>query len=149
TGDDQHALRRIVEGRFRPCKKLLEHVSQLLDGKPEYVLLDEQLVAFERVMAVARDVKNQRRKTVVVISGGPGTGKSVIALNLLARLSGEGLHTHYVTGSRAFTQTLRKIVGPRAEELVTNFSSYMRADAEWVDVMVCDEAHRMWEHSRS
>jgi hypothetical protein len=149
TGDEQHALRRIVEGRFRPCKKLLEHVSRLLDGKPEYILLDEQLVAFERVMAVARDVKRQRQKTVVVIRGGPGTGKSVIALNLLARLSGENLHVHYVTGSRAFTQTLRKIVGPRVEELVRNFSSYMRADPEWVDVMICDEAHRMWERSRS
>jgi hypothetical protein len=75
TGDEQHALRRIVEGRFRPSKKLLEHVSRLLDGKPEYILLDEQLVAFERVMAVARDVKRQRQKTVVVIRGGPGHRK--------------------------------------------------------------------------
>jgi uncharacterized protein len=149
TGDDQHALRRILEGKFRPSKKLLDHVGKVLEGKPEYVLLDEQLVAFERVMAVAREARSRRQKTIVVIRGGPGTGKSVIALNLLARLSAEQLNTHYVTGSRAFTATLRKIVGPRAEQQFRNFSSYMQADPDWVDVMVCDEAHRMWEKSRS
>ena len=148
-GDDQHALRRILEGKFRPSKKLLNHVGKVLEGKPEYVLLDEQLVAFERVMAVAREAREQRKKTIVVIRGGPGTGKSVIALNLLARLSAENLNTHYVTGSRAFTETLRKVVGVRAEQQFKNFSSYMQADSDWIDVMVCDEAHRMWEKSRS
>jgi len=149
NGDDQHALRRILEGKFRPSKKLLDHVGKILEGSREYILLDEQLVVFERVMAIARDVPSQRRKTVVVIRGGPGTGKSVIALNLLARLSAEHLNAHYVTGSRAFTDTLRKIVGSRAEQQVKNFSSYMQAENDWVDVMVCDEAHRMWEKSRS
>jgi hypothetical protein len=148
-GDDQHALRRILEGKFRPSKKLLDHVGKVLEGKPEYILLDEQLVAFERVMAVAREAREQRKKTIVVIRGGPGTGKSVIALNLLARLSAEQLNTHYVTGSRAFTETLRKVVGTRAEQQFRNFSSYMQADSDWIDVMVCDEAHRMWEKSRS
>ena len=66
----------------------------------------------------------------------------MIALNLLARLSTEQFNVHYVTGSRAFTETLRRIVGSRAEEQVKNFSSYMKADADRVDVMVCDEAHR-------
>ena len=148
-GDDQHALRRILEGKFRPSKKLLNHVGKVLEGKPEYVLLDEQLVAFERVMAVAREARTQRLKTIVVIRGGPGTGKSVIALNLLARLSAEHLNTHYVTGSRAFTETLRKVVGARAEQQFKNFSSYMQADSDWIDVMICDEAHRMWEKSLS
>jgi hypothetical protein len=149
NGDEQHTVRRILEGRFAPSKKLLAHIAKVLDGKPDYVLLDEQLVAFDRVMAVCRDIKSRRGKTIVLIRGGPGTGKSVIALNLLARLSSENLFAHYVTGSRAFTQTLRKIVGSRIEASVTNFSSYMQADPEWVDVLICDEAHRMWERSRS
>jgi len=149
TGDDQHALRKILETAFRPSKKLLQHVGRLLEGRPEYVLLDEQLVAFERVLAVARRARTKEKKTVVIIRGGPGTGKSVIALNLLARLSAEELNAHYVTGSRAFTETLKRVVGARAQEQVKNFSSYMYADANFVDVMVCDEAHRMWEKSRS
>ncbi len=114
-GDDQIALRRILDGKFRPSKKLLDHVGRVLEGRPEYVLLDEQLVAFDRVMGAARAGFKQRQKAAIIIRGGPGTGKSVIALNLLSALSREGMNAHYVTGSKAFTETLRRIVGPQAK----------------------------------
>jgi tetratricopeptide (TPR) repeat protein len=113
------------------------------------VLLDEQLIAFERVLAAARDGAAARKKAMILIRGGPGTGKSVIALNLLAQLSKEGFNTHYVTGSRAFTATLKEIVGKMAAQQCKNFSSYMEAGAEEIDVMVCDEAHRMWHRSKN
>ena len=93
-------LHRVERSKFRASKKLLKHVGGLLKGRPEYALLDEQLVVFERVMATARAGTFGKRKVAIVIRGGPGTGKSVIALNLLAALSTEGLNTHYVTGSR-------------------------------------------------
>ena len=148
-GDDQQALRRILDGKFRPSKKLLDHVGQVLDGRPEYVLLDEQLVAFERVMAAARSGLSQRQKAAIIVRGGPGTGKSVIALNLLSALSRAGLNAHYVTGSRAFTETLRRIVGSRARVQVKYFNSYMRADFNEVDVLLCDESHRIRETSNN
>jgi uncharacterized protein len=148
-GDDQVALRRILDGKFRPSKKLLDHVGQVLDGRPEYVLLDEQLVAFERVMAAARAGVTQRQKAAIIVRGGPGTGKSVIALNLLSALSRVGVNAHYVTGSRAFTETLRRIVGPRAKVQVKYFNSYMRADFNEVDVLLCDESHRIRESSNN
>ena len=143
SGDDQHALRRILEGKFRPSKKLLDCVGRVLEGKPEYVLLDEQLVAFERVLAAARDGFKDRRKTAVLIRGGPGTGKSVIALNLLSALSREGRNAHYVTGSRAFTETLRKIVGPGVDAQMTYTNSYMDTDFNEIDILICDESHRI------
>jgi hypothetical protein len=148
-GDDQQVLRRILDGKFRPSKKLLDHVGAVLDGRPEYVLLDEQLVAFERVMAAARAGFAQRQKSAIVVRGGPGTGKSVIALNLLSALSREGLNAHYVTGSRAFTETLRRIVGPRAKVQIRYFNSYTRAEFNEVDVLLCDESHRIRETSNS
>ena len=143
SGDDQHALRRILDGKFRPSKKLLDHVGKVLDGKPEYILLDEQLVAYERVLAAAREGFKNRQKAAIIVRGGPGTGKSVIALNLLSALSREGLNAHYVTGARAFTETLRKIVGDRAEGQVKYFNSYMQADFNEIDVLICDESHRI------
>ena len=149
NGDDQHALRRILEGKFRPSKKLLNHVGRVLEGKPEYVLLDEQLVAFERVMAAAKSGFAQRQKAAIIIRGGPGTGKSVIALNLLAALSRAGLNAHYVTGSKAFTETLRKIVGAGADAQVNYFNSYMLADSNQIDVLICDESHRIRESSNN
>ncbi len=148
-GDDQQILRRILDGKFRPSKKLLDHVGKVLEGRPEYVLLDEQLVAFERVMAAARAGFTQRQKAAIIVRGGPGTGKSVVALNLLSRLSREGMNAHYVTGSRAFTETLRRIVGPRAKVQVRYFNSYTQADFNEVDVLLCDESHRIRETSNN
>ena len=142
-GEGREVLQRVERSKFRASKKLLEHVGALLRGKPEYTLLDEQLVAFERVMACAREGFSGRRKAAIIIRGGPGTGKSVIALNLLSALSREGLNAHYVTGSRAFTGTLREIVGPRASAQVKFFNSYAAAEVNAVDVMICDESHRI------
>jgi uncharacterized protein len=148
-GGGHQVLQKVERSRYRPSKQLLDHVGRILEGKDEYVLLDEQLVAFERVLASAIEGVHARTKSVVVVRGGPGTGKSVIALNLLSRLSRDGFRTHCVTGSRAFTATLKEIVGRRASQLCKNFSSYMQAQAEELDVMVCDEAHRMWKKSKN
>jgi uncharacterized protein len=70
-GDGLEVLDRIERSRFRASKKLLEHVGSLLDGRPEYVPLDEQLVAFERVMDAARSGFKDRKKAIIIIRGGP------------------------------------------------------------------------------
>ena len=85
----------------------------------------------------------------IIVRGGPGTGKSVIAMNLLGDLSGMGLNAHYVTGSRAFTSTIREIVGTRGAAQVRYFNSYMGADVNVIDVMIADEAHRIRETSNN
>jgi len=142
-GSGMPVLDRIERSKYRPSKKLMEHVSGLLDGRPEYVLLDDQVIAFDRVLAAARAAKNSSRKAVVLVIGGPGTGKSVIALNLVAQLAREGLSSHYATGSSAFTQTLREVVGRRAGSLFNYFNSYTAMEPDALDVIVCDEAHRL------
>jgi len=75
----------------------------VIAGKSDYVLLDEQLVVFETVLAIARSGLDSQGRTVLIVKGGPGTGKSVIALNLMSRLLRDGFNAHYATGSRAFT----------------------------------------------
>jgi uncharacterized protein len=89
------------------------------------------------------------RNTSPVIRSLRIAGKSVIALNLLGDLSEKGLNTHYVTGSRAFTETIREIVGNRASQQIKYFNSYATAGYNDVDVMVCDEAHRIRETSNN
>ncbi len=143
NGDCGELLRDVEQSSYRANKKLLNHVAAVINGKPEYILLDEQLVVFDSVLAAALARKQNKKKTVVIVKGGPGTGKSVIALRLLGALSQEGLNTHYVTGSRAFTQTVRKIVGTRAAAQIRYFNGYLGADYDCVDVLVCDEAHRI------
>lgn len=140
-------LRRIREGGYRPHKKLLEHVASMIEREPAYVLLDEQRVVFNSIVARASEAVDLEQKAVFVVRGGPGTGKSVLAINLVAELSGAGYNTHHATGSNAFTNTVRRIVGRRASQQFKFFNSYQSAEAHQIDVIVCDEAHRIREHS--
>jgi DUF2075 family protein len=149
SGQGIDVLRRIEGGRYRPSKKLMEHVGQIIKGKQEYILLDEQLVAYDKVISSARKGHHDKQKRVIIIKGGPGTGKSVIAINLMADLLLEGYNTHYATGSRAFTTTLRKIIGTRGAIQFKYFNSYMHAERDAVDVLICDEAHRIRKTSDS
>lgn len=148
-GAGLEVLGRIEDGKYRPSKKLMDHVGNVIKGNPEYILLDEQLVAYDRVMASARTGIGDRRKTVIIIKGGPGTGKSVIAINLMADLLLAGHNAHYATGSKAFTETLRKIIGNRGAIQFKYFNSYMGANPDAVDVLICDEAHRIRETSHN
>jgi hypothetical protein len=149
NGDDGEIVKTIDQSRYRASRKLLEHVCAVIKGNSQYVLLDEQLVVYDRVMHAATSGVHGKTKSVIIVQGGPGTGKSVIAMNLLGDLSAKGLNTHYVTGSRAFTTTLREIVGTRASQQIKYFNGYINAEFGDIDVMVCDEAHRIRENSNS
>ncbi len=150
VGADEGAdvLDRVIHSTPRPSTKLLASVAAMLDGEDAYTLLDDQLVAFDRVLTAA-DPKRTGAASAVLIHGGPGTGKSVIALNLLAELSRRGLNTHYATGSRAFTENLRRFAGTTAGQQFRYFHQYATTEPEGVDVLICDEAHRIRETSVS
>ncbi len=140
-------LKRIEDGKLRPSKKLLDHVAKIVAGEPRFVLLDEQRVVFERALAEARRGVSAPGKRVLLVEGGPGTGKTVLAANLLGRLSADGLNAQYATGSKAFTQTMRRIVGQRAGAQFKYFNSYVEEARDSVDVLICDESHRIREKS--
>ncbi len=149
NGHGQEVLSRIEESKYRPSKKLMEHVGKVIVGLPEYVLLDEQLVVYDKILAVAKKGFHDRRKTVLIVKGGPGTGKSVIALRVMGDLLLQGYNAHYATGSRAFTTTLRKIIGTRGSTQFKYFNSYIDAKPNAIDVLVADEAHRIRKASYS
>jgi len=148
-GDGLPVLARIEQSQYRPSKKLMDHIGHVIKGNSEYILLDEQLVAYDKVLAVARKGYHDNKKQTIIIKGGPGTGKSVIALNLMADLLLNGYNAHYATGSQAFTETLRKIIGTRGAVQFKYFNSYMTAKADEVDVLISDEAHRIRETSNN
>jgi hypothetical protein len=104
---------------------------------------------FESVLASVDAADLGRRKRVVLVHGGPGTGKSVIAMNLLGELLRKGRNAQYATGSRAFTETLWEKIGNRSRALLRYFNSYGNADFNSIDVLICDESHRIRETSNS
>ena len=99
--------------------------------------------------ALAEKGFHDRRKTVIIIKGGPGTGKSVIAIKLMADLMMKGYNAHYATGSRAFTETLRKIIGSRGAVQFKYFNSYAAAQPDEIDVLIADESHRIRKTSNN
>jgi len=148
-GEGIDVLRRVEESEYRPSKKLMDHVGKMIKGKSEYILLDEQLIVYDAVLSCAKKGFHDKQNTVIIIKGGPGTGKSVIAINLMADLLLKGYNAHYATGSRAFTETLRKIIGSRGSVQFKYFNSYVQADHNIVDVLIADESHRIRNTSNS
>jgi hypothetical protein len=98
---------------------------------------------------VRRAHHGKRKKNVVVVNGGPGTGKSLIALNLLATLSLAGANVQHATGSKAFTSNLWRILGSRSKAQVKYFNSFAGTPDDGIDVILADEAHRIRTSSNS
>ncbi|QNK64837.1 DUF2075 domain-containing protein [Pedobacter sp. PAMC26386] len=158
-GDGMDILAEIEQSRMRPSKKLLKQVStvikQKLKGelklfgtvktKEDYILLDEQLIVYDTVMSIVRKGLEHKQKHAIIVKGGAGTGKSVIGLQLLADLAALNFNTQYATGSKAFTETLRKILGDNSKSLLKYFMSYGEAKPNEIDVLLMDEAHRIRE----
>ncbi|MCL5113720.1 MAG: DUF2075 domain-containing protein, partial [Patescibacteria group bacterium] len=142
-GEGIKIINKIDTSQFKASRSLLKHVNKVIKENQRYILIDEQLVAFEKVMAIARNGLNKDKKTAIIIKGGPGTGKSVIAINLMAELSKQEFNTQYSTGSKAFTESLRKSLGTKAAMQIKYFNSYINADENLIDVLIADESHRI------
>jgi uncharacterized protein len=142
-GDGTEVLQRVLESKFRASKRLLDHTAAMIDCQQAYVLLDEQLVVFNAVLAEARKGFQERQKVVILVKGGPGTGKSVIALNLVGQLCKLGFNAVHATGSKAFTENIKKVVGKRAGSLFRYYLHLAHASRDEVDVLILDEAHRI------
>ena len=149
-----------VSGRFAadellsmkagPSKQLLAVAAGEIRDREQFVLLDEQKLAFDLVLHEVERARAADTKTVVIISGGPGSGKSVIALSLLGELARQGRSVIHATGSRSFTMTLRTVAGKgstRVKSLFKYFNSFMEAERNSLDVVILDEAHRIRETS--
>lgn len=151
-GDRGEALYDIVRGRIKPSKQLADAVLGLLQGNAEFVLIDEQKLAYEQAKALVKKA-HKGPKQVLIVEGGPGTGKSVVAVNLLATLTGqEQFNGRYVSKNSApRTVYQQKLVGHpkkgRFSVLFEGSGSYMGLPSNSLDFVVVDEAHRLTEKS--
>lgn len=143
-GKGMEILYEISNGRIRPSKKLVDHVSSMFAGNEAYILLDEQKVAFE----LARSIANKKDKSVVIIKGGPGTGKSVVSMNLVSTLLRDGLNAIFVAPNSSFRDTLvkrltREHPAQRIRNIFKGSAAFYEAQEDEFDVLVVDEAHRL------
>jgi DUF2075 family protein len=142
----------LLNAAVKPSKQLLALAAAEIQDREQFTLLDEQRVAYSMVMRAVERSRRSDSKEVIVVTGGPGSGKSVIALSLLGELSRRGRTVLHATGSSAFTQTLRKVAGtraPRVRSLFKYYNQFIDADKNEIDVLINDEAHRVKETSTS
>ncbi len=147
TGDDGSVLDQLDASRIRPSRQLVEALRSMLDGNDEFVLIDEQKVAFEQILQRVEQARALGKATLVV-EGGPGTGKSVIAINALVRLLGDGFNARYVTKNAAPRDVYRRqLQGQRSKRDIANLfvssDLFRDLDSNELDVALVDEAHRL------
>ena len=167
TGADRHAFRQFLRTRLdvapgaasadlllnsaaAPSQQLLTVAAAEIQQREQFVLQGNQQLAVDLVHHEVERARRADSKSVVIVVGGPGSGKSVVALSLLGDLSREGRQVLHATGSRSFTQTLRKVAGnrnPRVQKMFKYFNQFMDADRNGLDVLILDEAHRLRETS--
>jgi DUF2075 family protein len=150
-GDNAELIFEIENGRIRPSKMLVDSLVGMMKGNREFVLIDDQKVAFENAVLLATRA-SEEKKQVVIIQGGPGTGKSVIAVNLLAHLSKLGLVSKYVSKNAAPRAVFKaKLTGTFKQTVIGNLfsgsGSFFETEANAFDALIVDEAHRLNEKS--
>lgn len=151
-GDNKKLLYAIEHGKIKPSKSLQDSISKMLKGNKEFTMLDEQKVVYERILSFSRKSIVDGKKRVIIIQGGPGTGKTVVAVNLLVQMTNEQQFCQYVSKNSAPRNVyLKKLKGEIRKSSVDNmFKSsgiYTEAGDGIVDTILVDEAHRLNEKS--
>ena len=146
-GDKNKILYRIENGKIRPSKMLADSMVAMLRGNMEFVMIDDQKVVYETAVnfTAKASVKN---KKVLIVKGGPGTGKSVVAINLLVQLSKRGLLAQYVSKNAAPRAVYEnKLTGTFKKTVISNMFSgsgaFISTAENTFDALIVDEAHRL------
>ncbi|MFA5727189.1 MAG: DUF2075 domain-containing protein, partial [Saccharofermentanaceae bacterium] len=147
TGDDKQLLYDIDNGKIKPSKSLQDSIKSMIEGNQEFIMLDEQKVVYEEILSKSLECMADKKKRTVIVKGGPGTGKTVVAINLLAKLTNEGLFVQYTSKNSAPRNVYaKKLTGHKKSSISNMFKgagSYIDAEASIVDTIICDEGHRL------
>lgn len=150
-GDKNKIMYRIDNGEVKPSKHLADCMVSMIKGNQEFIMIDAQKIIFEYAMSLAKR-SSKDNKNVLIVEGGPGTGKSVVAVNLLVAITKLGLNTQYITKNAApravfeskLTGTLKKT---QISNMFTGSGSYIGCENNIFDILIVDEAHRLNEKS--
>lgn len=86
TKPDKHLLTDLDESRVVPSKAFSQMLYNAIEGNPIFTCDPEQFYSIEKVVSEVNDSVLTGKKKTIIIKGGPGTGKSVVAVNILGKL---------------------------------------------------------------
>ena len=146
-GDNKEGLYIIENGKIKPSKMLQDSFSSVLKGNKEFVLIDDQKVIFEEALKIGVNAHIHNEKNVLIVEGGPGTGKSVLAINLLKQFLNRSFNAFYVTKNCAPRDVFKaKLKIDRMSGLNNLFKGsgcFYECEPNSFDVLIVDEAHRL------
>jgi DUF2075 family protein len=150
-GDKNEILYQIDNGKIRPSKNLADSLSSMLQGNKEFIMIDDQKLVFEKAMDLAKQ-SSAKNKNTLIVEGGPGSGKSVVAINLLVQLTGLEKVVQYVTKNAAPRAVYEKLLTgdfrrTHISNLFVGSGRFIDCEKNSFDVLVVDEAHRLNEKS--
>lgn len=152
-GDDKKILYEIDHGKIRPSKSLQNSISNMLKGNREFIMIDDQKVVYENILQLACKSQKDGKKRTIIVEGGPGTGKSVIAVQLLVGLTKKNQFVQYVSKNQAPRNVYKaKLKGTVKLSSVDNMfrgsASYVHVGKDQINTLIVDEAHRLEERSQ-
>lgn len=143
-------LYKIDNGRIRPSKALQDCLVSLMKGNEEFILLDDQAVVFDMCKKIMDQCLKDMKKRIIIIQGGPGTGKSVLAVNLLREFTSKGLNASYCTKNSAPREAYQKLLAKSDLKAQVNIKQLFRspfglcnATPNFYDCLIVDETHRL------
>ena len=143
-------LYKIDNGRIRPSKALQDCLVSLMKGNEEFILLDDQAVVFDMCRKIMDQCLKDMKKRIIIIQGGPGTGKSVLAVNLLKEFITKGLNASYCTKNSAPREAYQKLLAKSDLKAQVNIKQLFRspfglcnASRNFYDCLIVDETHRL------
>ena len=98
---DKDLFEIIDNGKLKPSKALQDSILDLIKGNDAFVMVDEQQVAYATICKLVKDNIQKNGKYTIIVRGGPGTGKSVIAIQTMASLLSQGYAASYMTKNAA------------------------------------------------
>lgn len=147
-GDNKEVLYYVDNGKIRPSKSLQDSIAKMLKGNPEFIMIDEQKVVYEQVLRLSSLCQEDGHKRTIICKGGPGTGKTVIAINLLAELTQRNQLVQYVSKNSAPRQVYdQKLKGTFKKNSIDNMfkgsGQFVDAPENMAGTLLVDEAHRL------
>ncbi len=149
-------LYEIEDSRIVPSKFLAKMLSDSIRGNPFFSYDEAQATSVAQIVETAVDSAKYGGKRTIIIKGGAGTGKSVVAINALGQIinnkeAGRRLNAVYVTANAA-PRTLY------SDELVADDfkkgaikglfrypTVFCRQGEDAFDCALVDEAHRIFD----
>jgi DUF2075 family protein len=151
-GDGFEIFNKFMQSPVKPSKKLLESASKIVSNTSDFSLLNDQIFAKNAILDKIKKAEKNNEKNVVIVKGGPGTGKTVIALNILAEMAAKKKSVFFSSKSKPLIEAIRhKVDTNNAKLLFQNLTPFIpaRIKENQIDILIVDEAHRIGKTSNN